>query len=104
MLLCRTRPSLQIRQNLGRYIFTLLSLRTWPLPFCKNLLCPAITHKATIVLPEFIRSYSTDGGKKFLPSVIARYEAISRLYRANLHELLAYVEIASCLAMTRFNF
>nr|WP_183576190.1 hypothetical protein [Mucilaginibacter sp. X5P1]MBB6139954.1 hypothetical protein [Mucilaginibacter sp. X5P1] len=31
--------ALQIRQNLGCYIFTLLSLRTWPLRFCKNLLC-----------------------------------------------------------------
>ncbi|WP_091377905.1 hypothetical protein [Mucilaginibacter mallensis] len=50
----------QIRQNLGCYIFTLLSLRTWPLRFCKNLLCPAITHKPTIVLPDFTRSCSTD--------------------------------------------
>jgi len=32
--------ALQIRQNLGCYIFTLLSLHTWPLPFCKNLLMP----------------------------------------------------------------
>jgi hypothetical protein len=52
--------ALQIRQNLGCYIFTPLSLHTWPLRFCKNLLCPA-THKATIVLPDFIRSCSTDG-------------------------------------------
>jgi hypothetical protein len=33
-------------------------------------------------------------------SVIARYEAISVLYRANLHGRPAYVEIASYLAMT----
>jgi len=32
----------------------------WPLPFCKNLLCPAIAHKATIVLPDFTRNCSTD--------------------------------------------
>ncbi|WP_419789136.1 hypothetical protein HDF18_11005 [Mucilaginibacter sp. X5P1] len=51
--------TLQIRQNLGCYIFTLLSLRTWPLRICKNLLCPA-THKATTVLPDFARSCSTD--------------------------------------------
>jgi hypothetical protein len=51
----------QIRQNLGCYIFTPLSLRAWLLCFCKNLLCPAITHKTTIVLPAFIRSCSTDG-------------------------------------------
>jgi hypothetical protein len=52
--------ALQIKQNLGCYIFTPLSLRAWQLRFCKNLLCPAITHKATIVLPDFIRSCSTD--------------------------------------------
>ncbi|WP_091375472.1 hypothetical protein [Mucilaginibacter mallensis] len=55
--------ALQTRQNLGCYIFTLLSLRTWPLRFCKNLLCPA-THKATIVLPDFARSCSTDEKKR----------------------------------------
>jgi hypothetical protein len=55
--------ALQIRQNLGCYIFTPLSLRTWPLPCCKNLLCPA-TLKATIVLLDFARSCSTDGGRE----------------------------------------
>ncbi|WP_183579336.1 hypothetical protein HDF18_23530 [Mucilaginibacter sp. X5P1] len=55
--------ALQTTQNRGCYIFTLLSLRTWPLRFCKNLLCPA-TLEATIVLPDFIRSCSTDGEKE----------------------------------------
>jgi len=64
MLLCRTGLCPQIRQNLGCYIFTLLSLRTWPLRFCKNLLCPAFAHKATIVLPDFVRSCSTDGQER----------------------------------------
>jgi hypothetical protein len=49
--------------------------KTWAGNFCaivcaqgpctaKVPLCPAITHKATIVLPDFIRSCSTDGEKK----------------------------------------
>jgi len=32
-----------------------------PLPFCKNLLCPALALRATIVLPDFTRSCSADG-------------------------------------------
>ena len=35
-----------------------------PLRFCKNLLCPAIALKATIVLPTFARSCSTDGKRE----------------------------------------
>jgi hypothetical protein len=74
--------ALQIRQNRGCYIFTLLSLHTWPLRFCKNLLCPAAL-KATIVLPDFIRSCSTDGEEvKLSSSVITRYEAIPN-YQSN---------------------
>jgi hypothetical protein len=38
----------------------------------------------------------------FVPSVIARYEAIPMLYRANKYCRPAYVEIASFLAMTCF--
>nr|MBB6141543.1 hypothetical protein [Mucilaginibacter sp. X5P1] len=52
--------ALQIRQNLGWK-----SLRPYCAHYpirCKNFLCPAITHKATIVLPAFTRSCSTDGG------------------------------------------
>jgi len=30
-------------------------------PSVKICLCPAITHKATIVLPDFVRSFSNDG-------------------------------------------
>jgi len=66
--------ALQIRQNLGCYIFTLLSLRTKPLRFCKNLLCPA-TLKATIVLPAFTRSCSTDGG---LTQTLSKGEGFKR--------------------------
>jgi len=36
----------------------------WPLPFCKNLLCPAFAHRAIIVLSDFTRSCSTDGKKE----------------------------------------
>jgi hypothetical protein len=50
--------ALQIRQNLGCNLFTPCFAAHCP-PFCKNLLCPA-THKATIVLPDFVRSSSTD--------------------------------------------
>nr|MBB6137387.1 hypothetical protein [Mucilaginibacter sp. X5P1] len=48
----------QSRQNLGWNLFAAM-VRTLPLS-CKNFLCPA-THKATIVLPAFTRSCSTDG-------------------------------------------
>jgi hypothetical protein len=37
--------------------------------FSKKPLCPAITHKATIVLPDFIRSCSTAGGRKKIKSI-----------------------------------
>ncbi|WP_183575396.1 hypothetical protein HDF18_15825 [Mucilaginibacter sp. X5P1] len=67
--------ALPIRQNLGCYIFTLLSLRAWPLRFCKNLLCPA-THKATIVLPDFIRSCSTDELHLISPKERAQIETL----------------------------
>jgi hypothetical protein len=60
--------ALQIRQNLGWK-----HLR----PFAhtsqcaaKISLCPAITLKATIVLPDFIRSFSNDGSYTFLEKEI----------------------------------
>jgi hypothetical protein len=64
MLLCCTRAStLQIRQNLGWEL--LLPLCFAPSqPYCKNSLCPAIAHKAAIVLPDFAQSCSADGEEK----------------------------------------
>jgi hypothetical protein len=50
--------ALQIRQNLGWNLFA-ATLPRRPI-HCKNFLCPAIAHKATIVLPDFARSCSTD--------------------------------------------
>jgi len=37
---------------------------------CKNFLCPAIAHKATIVLPDFARSCSTDGDAASLLEIL----------------------------------
>jgi len=52
--------ALQIRQNMGCYIFTLLPLRSGLCASVKICLCPAFTHEATIVLPDFARSCSND--------------------------------------------
>jgi hypothetical protein len=54
--------ALQNGQNLGCNLFTRLSPRAYP-RFCKKLLCPA-TLLASIVLPIFGRSLSTDGKEK----------------------------------------
>jgi len=56
--------ALQIRQNLGWKQLPRL-VRLWPAlargrPFCKYFLCPAAA-LAHIVLPDFARSFSTDG-------------------------------------------
>jgi hypothetical protein len=63
MLLCRTRPSPR------------KSGKTWAGNICGHIahkgpcaakisLCPAFALKATIVLPDFARSFSNDGKKK----------------------------------------
>jgi hypothetical protein len=60
MLLCRTGhcPANQAKPGLlPFYAASLAHARR----FSKKPLCPAIAHKATIVLPDFIRSCSTDG-------------------------------------------
>jgi hypothetical protein len=77
MLLCRTRPfpANQAKPGLGTFApltliaITLLQKSRYALP----------PHKAIIVLPDFIRSCSTDGEGKNIqasPRVIARDEAI----------------------------
>jgi hypothetical protein len=102
----------KISPNLGCCLFTLLSLAHAP-RFSKKPLCPAITHKATIVLPDFTRSCSTDGGrenKSFVP--VSSHQASLRgtkqslrikvgtaSYEAFLFALYS-LEIASYLAMT----
>jgi hypothetical protein len=85
MLLCHTglRPATQAKPGLGT--LAPLSLSHIAHACAKVPLCPAITPKATIVLPDFIRSCSTDGARKIASSchilslsIIARSEAIPK--------------------------
>jgi hypothetical protein len=60
-------------------------------------LTPALLFKGEGLYCDFVTKKGDTSVKKY---VIARYEAISILYRANMHSYPAYVEIASYLAMT----
>jgi hypothetical protein len=59
MLLCAHGLYLQNGQNLGWNLLPCFA-RSQPLRFCKISLCPAIAHKATIVLSVFTRSFPAD--------------------------------------------
>ena len=61
MLLCRTGPYPANQAKPGLLYFYPAVATHLPLPFCKNLLCPALALRATIVLPDFTRSCSADG-------------------------------------------
>ncbi|MBB6128686.1 hypothetical protein HDF22_002809 [Mucilaginibacter lappiensis] len=61
------------------------------------------THPGITSLASLFACGGKRGRKTQLNGVIARYEAISMLYRENMHGRSAYVGIASYLAMTRGN-
>jgi hypothetical protein len=59
MFLCRTWP---LQNKTDRTTGCNYFARSPYHRFCKNLLCPIPTHKATIVLPAFARNLSADEG------------------------------------------